>query len=138
MTRLESVYESLYQAGVDVDYDNLNGHKAVSLKLQSHYFICVDKKNIINERDEFSALIHEEGHFESGTTHHVFSPYQLVRKHEYCANKRAVLKHIDINELISVLQSGMVYIWQLAEHFDVTEDFMEIAIKIYRRMGYFD
>lgn len=135
MTRLETVYDYLYNQGVYVDRDNLNGHIALSMKMGSDFTITINKSLQLTMKQEFSAVIHEEGHYDSGTTHFVSSPYQLIRKHEYNANRRAVLKHINIDELKNVMREGLVYIYQLAEHFDVTDEFMETAIKIYRRMG---
>lgn len=135
MTRLESVYDSLYQEGVDVDYYKLDGCKALSMRMGRYFTIYIDKTQLQTQRDEFSAVIHEEGHYDSGTTHFVSSPYQLVRKHEYNANRRAVLKHIDINELKKAMREGLVYINELSEYFDVTDEFMDMAINMYRRMG---
>lgn len=39
------------------------------------------------------------------------------------------------DELLQAVQNGCVEVWELAEYFDVTEDFVRRACEIYRAMG---
>ena len=41
---------------------------------------------------------------------------------------------LPFDDLLSAFERGMVEAWQLAEHFDVTEDFIRKAVDIYHRI----
>ena len=73
-------------------------------------------------------MLHEGGHYATGTTHEVSSPYDLVEKHEYKANKWAVQRALSSDELDDAVAEGYTEIWSLAEHFGVTEEFMRKAV----------
>jgi len=58
----------------------------------------------------------------------VSSPYDLVAKHEYKADKWAVRRLISAEELDAAVAEGYTDIYSLAEHFNVTVPFMKKAV----------
>lgn len=81
-----------------------------------------------NAADTFSALLHESGHYATGATHAVCSPYDLVEKHEYSADKWAVQRAVSEEALDEAVAAGITEIHALAEHFGITEDLMRKAV----------
>lgn len=61
-------------------------------------------------------------------THEVNSPFDLVAKHEYKADKWAIERALSVDELDDAVAEGHTEIWDLAEYFGVTEDFMRKAV----------
>ena len=55
-------------------------------------------------------------------------------KHEQTANRWAVKKLVPKAELVRLLKKGFAR-WELAEHFEVTEDFINLAIRMYFEYG---
>lgn len=88
----------------------------------------MDFGNIHSSAEELVVVAHEGGHISTGATHKVNSPYDLIEKHEYKADKWAVQKLIPEEELDEAVASGCTELWQLAEHFAVTEEFMRKAV----------
>ena len=62
----------------------------------------------------------------------MYSPYDIIEKHEYKANKWAAHRLIPPDELAQALRDGYTEPWQLAEHFGVTDTFIKKALRIYQ------
>lgn len=104
--------------------------KAVTIHLNNSdiWGIAIDTGRMENEAEEYSSLLHECGHYATGTTHGLNSPFDIVAKHEYKANKWAVKRALTAEELDAAVADGCTEIWQLAERFHVTEDLMRKAV----------
>lgn len=90
--------------------------------------VFMDSGRIKTAAEEKSVLLHECGHCATGATHAVCSPFDLVAKHEYRADKWAVKRALSADELDQAVAAGCTDLWSLAEHFGVTEDFMRKAV----------
>ena len=77
-------------------------------------------------------LAHELGHCETGSFYNVYSSLDVREKQEKRADLWAVSRLVPADEFINVLTSGLVEIWELAEYFNVTEEFIHKAIEIYK------
>ncbi len=97
--------------------------------------IAIDSKKLKSEADHIVKMAHELGHCKTGSFYNEKSPLDIRSKHEYRADKWAVQKLMPSDELLQALQNGCVEVWELAEYFDVTEDFVRRACEIYRAMG---
>lgn len=73
------------------------------------------------------------GHCETGAFYNEHS-LELRSRMEYRADKWAIKKLVPENELIEAFEEGILEIWELAEHFGVTEEFMIKACEFY---GYY-
>ncbi len=90
--------------------------------------VFLDSARIKTAAEEKTVLLHECGHCATGTTHAVSSPFDLVAKHEYRADKWAIKRALSADELDQAVASGYTELWSLAEHFGVTEEFMRKAV----------
>lgn len=125
---LADVYSALDARGVTVFSCPLRGHKAIS---DAEGFIGIDHRQISTQQEEATALMHEEGHFAAGAFYTPYSPYQIKAQAEYRADKAAALKHIPLWALVEEMRCGFS-VWEIAEHFNVTPDFIWRAYTIYR------
>lgn len=76
-------------------------------------------------------LAHELGHCLTGS---FYSPYTRIdsrRRHEYRAEKRAVQELVSVEALDDAVAEGCTELWELAERFGVTEEFMKKAVCYY-------
>ncbi len=104
--------------------------KATTIHLTSTdtWGVFMDLGRIKTSAELKSVLLHECGHCATGTTHAVSSPFDLVTRHEYKADKWAVKRALSADELDQAVADGYTELWSLAEHFGVTEDFMRKAV----------
>lgn len=76
-------------------------------------------------------LAHELGHCATGYTHQSDSPLDLVCQHEYKANKWAVERFLPFSDSQAAVKDGYTEIWELAEYFSVSEEFIRWALYYY-------
>lgn len=138
MENLNSLYQWLDHEGIFVFDRQLpfsqKDSKAFTLKLNPPYEtwgIFLDKGRLKTKAEEKATVLHECGHYATGTTHKVNSPFDLVEKHEYKADKWAVERALSEDELDDAIAEGHAEIWDLAEYFGVTEEFMRKALCYY-------
>lgn len=124
-----AVRADLEAAGVAVVDCRLRANKCLSLA--DGALVAVDRSKFKTQQEEATALMHEEGHFESGAFYVPFSPYQVKAQAEYRADKAAALKHIPPSELEAALHRGLC-VWEIAELFNVTPAFVLRAYTIYQ------
>ena len=134
MEKLDSIYQWLHEEGVylfdrQLPFSN-EDTKALTIKLTAPevYGVFLDKGRIQSSAEETSAVAHEAGHYATGATHSLHSPFDLIEKHEYKANKWAVKRLVTSEALDQAVAEGHTEIWDLAEYFGVTEDFMRKAV----------
>nr|DAO04664.1 MAG TPA: IrrE protein [Caudoviricetes sp.] len=96
-------------------------------------YIGLDNKEM-TKAEELVHMAHELGHCVTGSFYNRYAKFDIISKHEQSANKWAVKKLIPEDELIAAFECGIMEIWELAEHFGVTEDFMIFACEFY---GYY-
>ena len=76
-------------------------------------------------------LAHELGHCITGSFYNIHAAVDSRRRHENRANKWAVQQVIPVDALDDAIASGCVEIWDLAERFGVTEQFIRKAVCFY-------
>ena len=103
-----------------------NSLAAVCEDMQSN-----DRRKFENEAECCTALIHEDGHFESGAFYKPFSVYQVKQQAENKAWRSAFRKRIPWCELKSEILKGFS-VWEIAEHFNVTAQCIWDAYLYYR------
>ncbi len=77
---------------------------------------------------EKTHLAHELGHCLTGSFYNRYAAVDCRRRHENRADKWAVEALIPVEQLDEAIAQGCTEIWQLAEHFGVTEEFMRKAV----------
>ena len=133
MEKLNDLRQWLTDQGVylfdrQLPFHNDTSH-AVTIRLDGNVWgIFLDGDRLDTTAKEKSACLHEAGHFATGTTHALESPFDLVAKHEHKADKWAVERALTAEELDEAVAAGCTELWELAEWFNVTEDFMRKAV----------
>lgn len=131
MDKLLALYQELIDSGIAFYTWDMRGEKAATLRVDEKYGIFMDFESIDGQIEELAVLAHEGGHAMTGATHKVYSPFDLVQKHEYKANKWAVQKAVSAEELDDAIACGYTDIWSLSEKFGLPVDFMRMVVSWY-------
>lgn len=123
-----SLYNELNGAGVRFYHWDLGDECAATVEMGGRYAVFMDFSNIPTAADELVTVAHEGGHVSTGATHKVSSPYDLVAKHEYKADKWAVQRLIPAEALDRAVADGYTDLYALADYFNVTVPFMKKAV----------
>lgn len=126
----------LYQIAKDeeIEVDCFEFEKRESLSVMDDDGICyiaIDPFKLKSTDDERLKLAHELGHCITGSFYNIHATVDCRRKHENTANKWAIQNLIPVDELDAAVADGYTELWELAERFGVTEDFMKQAICLY-------
>lgn len=132
MADILSVYDKLQRNGIEFYRWNLGEDKAATICIDERYGIFMNYGNICSSAEEMVVVAHEGGHIFTGRLHRVNSPYEIVAQHENRADKWAIEELIGEEELNAAVEEGHTEIWDLAEYFGVTEDFMRKAVCWYK------
>lgn len=134
MRELTDIYKWFEKEGIFVFDRQLpfsnEQSKAVTIWLRSEGVtgVFLDRGRIETAADEAVTLLHEGGHCATGTTHTIVSPSDLISKHEYKAEKWAVQDAVSQEELDTARRAGYREIYELADFFNLTEDFMRKVV----------
>lgn len=128
MTNLIALYRIAEVNGIKIKNFDLDGDEAVSLKRKDKCFIIIDPDDVKSIADERVKLGHELGHCLTESFYSDSSPECVKQKHENRANKWAIEHLIPIGKLNEAVQQGHTEMWDLAEYFNVGEDFMRMAV----------
>lgn len=126
--KIISLYNELNECGVRFYHWDMDDLQAATIEQNGQYGVFMDFDNISSEAEELVIVAHEGGHISTGATHRVNSPYDLIEKHEHKADKWAIQRLITEEALDNAVADGCTELWQLAEHFGVTEQFMKKAV----------
>lgn len=93
--------------------------------------VAIDPFELNSTKDETIRLAHELGHCITGSFYNRYSNFDIKEKSEYKANKWAIKKLIPKDELQAAFEQGYTEPWNLAEYFNVTEEFIIKAVNYY-------
>lgn len=129
MKPLQDIYHFAEQQNIVVDRFALSNREALSVvDDDGECFIAIDPAKITAEFDERTKLVHELGHCITGSFYNQYSNFDCRQRHENCADKWAIRHLISVDDLDDAVAEGLCEIWELAERFGVTEDFIKKAI----------
>ncbi len=127
---LHSLYKIAEQDKIDIFSFDMSECESFSLLSDDNCYIAIDPFKLKNSAEEKVKLAHELGHCETGSFYNRFSKLDVREKHERRANKWAIKKLVPEDELKKACTVCRCR-FELAEHFGVTEDFMQKAIDYY-------
>lgn len=133
MISVYDLYNEMIDNGIMLFDYRQNGSPAATICIDGTCGVFLDSRALDTVAKEKTVVAHECGHCFTGATHTVYSPYDIIEKHEYKANKWAAHHLIPPDELSQALHDGYTEPWQLADYFGVTEDFIERVLEIYQR-----
>jgi len=133
MTALLRLYQIADQEGIQVDCFDLEKREALSIRDRSgDCYIAINPLKLISTKDETVKLGHELGHCMTGSFYNEKASCDVRQKHENRADKWEIEQLVPKDELDKAIGKKIVEIWELAEYFNVTEDFMRKAICWYK------
>ena len=95
---------------------------------QGYLAVFLDFSKIRSTRLLRGVCSHELGHAATGALHKVDSPYELVGRSEYRANRWAAQHYLTAEDFRCAFRDGCTELWQLAEYFDLPEKDIQKAL----------
>ena len=121
------IYQEAEADGISVHFLHMEAQP--SLSVPGHMAIDIEK--LPTTAEESTAAVHEIGHINTGSFYNIYSPFNNRRKCENRADRNAIQRYINKDELLCLLKRGITQPWELAEYFGFTEDFIKKAICLY-------
>lgn len=129
MTELLELYDLAEQNGITVDGFELDSRESMSvMDTDGACYIALDPFQLDSSQDEKIKLAHEMGHCMTGSFYNRYATRDLRQRHENHANKWAIERLVPKDELDDAVANGYTDLYTLAEHFDVSVDFMRMAV----------
>ena len=126
------LYDLAKQQNIDVIECPLPENGSLSVMDEAgNCFIGIDESVLDGDALERVHLGHELGHCLTGSFYSIHTAVDSRQRHENRADKWAVKKLIPVDELDNAVADGCTELWELAERFGVTEQFMCKAICYY-------
>ena len=94
----------------------------------SYLAVFLDFSKILTTRLLRGVCCHELGHIATGALHKVDSPYELVERSEYRANRYMAQAFLTEEAFRDAFSAGYTELWQLAEFFDLPEQDIKNAL----------
>ena len=94
-------------------------------------YIGIDKTVQDGGAAERVHMIHEIGHCVTGSFYNRYAAVDSRQRHENRADKWAIKKLVPVDELDTAIAEGCTEVWELAERFGVTEEFIRKAVCYY-------
>lgn len=129
--KLTKIYEIAEKNNIEITYASLPLNGCLSFKYKNEYHIGIDPEQIKSTADECVKLAHDIGHCVTDSFYNKYSPLDLRSKHEYKAKAWAIKTLMPFDKLKAVMKKGYEQPWELAEYFNVTEDFVHKALEYY-------
>lgn len=115
--------------GIDVDCIPLAQADSMSIMLPTgECCIAINPQKMKSSQMETVCLAHELGHCETGSFYNCWAAFDIRERHEYKADKWAVMHLISVDDLDKAVADGCMDVWSLAERFNVTVDFIKKAV----------
>lgn len=124
-----ALFQEAQDSNISIMYLSLSENGSMCIQSESmRYYIGMDYGVLKNESSKRVHLAHELGHCKTGAFYNRWAARDIRQKHEHRADKWAIKKLVPKDELLKAIDSGHINIWDLAEYFNVTEDFMKKAV----------
>ena len=125
----------LYNIASDnnIEVDNFDTQTLESFSMPG--VVVLNKNKIKTTRDEKIHLAHELGHCQTGSFYRI-DTLETRERMEHRADRWAIKKLIPFSDFVSALKSGITERWELAEYFNVSEDYINKAYLLYKTKIY--
>ena len=130
---LKQLYQLAIDKGIAIEHFHLEANKALVCEyIPDSFAIAIDDRKIIDTTDETMCLAHELGHCETGAFYMAKSKFETRERCENRAFRWMVAHILPLPALKKAISEGLEEIWQLAEYFNLPEDFIKKAISYYQ------
>ncbi len=128
MCELSDFYEFCREHQVDVIPFPDSPGPGMTMRDGGYYAIFLDFSKIHSTRLLRGVCYHELGHAATGALHKVDSPYELVERSEYRANRWSAQQYLNEEAFRTAFADGYTELWQLADYFDLPEPQISSAL----------
>ncbi len=130
--KIQDLYQIAEQENIEVIPFSIPANASLSIMNDDgHCYIGIDPGMRDGGAQECVKIAHELGHCITGSFYNRHATVDSRQRHENRADKWAIQKLIPPNALNDAISNGCTEIWELAEKFGVTEDFVQKAICYY-------
>ncbi len=127
-----ALYDLAKQQNIEVVPFSLEKTGSMSLMLDDGVcFVGMDPSVMDGAVEERVHLSHELGHCLTGSFYNIYAALDCRQRHENRADKWAVTQLIPVDDLDDAVAQGCTEVWELAERFQVTEEFVRKAVCYY-------
>lgn len=130
MKSTQSLYRYAERKRIEIINYPLPETASMSIDVGNGY-IGMDYGRLETEADERVHLAHELGHCTTGAFYNRYAQLDIRQRHENRADKWAIRRLISSESLDNAVAAGHTELWDLAEYFCVTEEFMKKAVCLY-------
>lgn len=131
---VDQVYTKIHGNNIKVFPCDLKGIKSATIETDNKYGIFINYNEIKDSDEEFMVATHEYGHCMTGSTHPLYSPFDIISRHEYQADRKAVLDFLPIDKLKLAIKAGCNTTYEISEYLDMPEPFVFKAFEHYNAM----
>ena len=132
MTELTALYQFAERRQIEIVHFPLPETASMSIEaVPDTYYIGIDEAQLDSSASERTHLTHELGHCVTGSFYNRYAAMDIRQRHENKADKWAIRKLISKPDLDTAFAEGHTELWDLADYFGVTEDFMKKAVCYY-------
>ena len=127
MFELSDFYNYCRSSGVQVIPFQGVPAPGATIRDGTKYAVFLDFSQIPTTRLLRGVCCHEMSHVATGALHKVSSPYELVERSEYRANRYMAQTFLTVEDFREAFSAGCRELWQLAEWFDLPQPDVEKA-----------
>lgn len=128
MFEISDFYDYCKQNKVDVIPFMGCPQPGATVRDQGYLAVFLDFSKIRSTRLLRGVCYHELGHAATGALHKVDSPYELVERSEYRANRWAAQHYLTAEDFHCAFKDGCRELWELSEYFDLPEGDIQKAL----------
>lgn len=130
--QIQHLYELAKQQNIEVLACSMPKNESMSVMLEDgRCFVGMDGSVQDGGVQERVHLSHELGHCVTGSFYNIHAAIDHRQRHENRANKWAIQTLIPVEALDNAIAEGCTEVWELAERFQVTEEFIRKAVCLY-------
>ena len=130
--QIQNLYDLAGQQNIEVLSYPMPQNASMSLMLENGACVIgMDESVRDGGAQERVHLSHELGHCVTGSFYNIYAAMDCRQRHENRADKWAIRALIPVEELDDAIAEGCTEVWELAERFQVTEDFIRKAVCFY-------
>ena len=130
-TMINQLNQYAINHNIDVEFFPMRATKALSIPGA----IALNPLMIHTMPEFIDAYAHELGHIATGSFYKINSKFETRQRMEERATRWAVQELIPADKLLSAFKKGYTEVWQLAEYFNVTENFIKNTIRVHKVKG---
>ena len=127
--QLRNLYEFAKQQNIEVIGYAMPENGSMSVMLEDgRCFVGMDDSIRDGGVQERVHLSHELGHCATGSFYNIYAAVDHRQRHENRANKWAIQALLPVEALDDAIAEGCTELWQLADRFALTEEFIKKAV----------